>query len=123
MRKRAPPDIERMLFVSGGELAALRRAQGLSRPDLAEAAGVHRNTVANIERGSGRTHPFLAMSLMQIHLRASGVLVEGEGFVPVPHPDDGTNSIPIPISSCRRPAASGSRHGRLASARGASREG
>ncbi len=79
------PDLDLMLRVSGGELAALRRSQGLSQSDLAELTGLHRNTVANIESGSGDSS-VLAVSLIQVRLRASGVLVEKTGFIPCPPP-------------------------------------
>jgi transcriptional regulator with XRE-family HTH domain len=83
--RRRFPGIDRILRVSGGELAALRRSQGLSQNDLAELTGLHRNTVANVERGS-LDPSVLAMSLMQVQLRASGVFVEEDGFYPCPPP-------------------------------------
>jgi transcriptional regulator with XRE-family HTH domain len=85
MRGSASPGMERVLFVSGGELAALRRSQGLSQSDLSELSGLHRNTVQKVEAGCGDSS-ILAMSLMQIFLRASGVNVEREGFFPCPPP-------------------------------------
>ena len=72
MRSRLP-GIERILRASGGELAALRRFRGLSQGDLAELTGLHKNTIANIE-GGDRDASVLAMSLMQIRLRARGEL-------------------------------------------------
>lgn len=81
--RRKMPDVDRILFVSGGELAALRRHRGLSQADLAELTGLHKNTIANIEKGTADAS-VLAMSLMQIHLRASGVFVERDCFVPCP---------------------------------------
>jgi transcriptional regulator with XRE-family HTH domain len=94
MRRSALPDIERILSVSGGELGALRRAQGLSRDDLAELTGLHRNTIANVERG-GSDSSILAMSLMQVHLRASGVVVGREGFI-LCHPQAPGREYPYP---------------------------
>jgi transcriptional regulator with XRE-family HTH domain len=88
MRRSPSPGIERVLFVSGGELAALRRSQGLSRDDLGELTGLHPNTIAKVERGV-EDSSILAMSLMQIRLRAIGVVVGGEGFFPCP-PSAGT---------------------------------
>jgi transcriptional regulator with XRE-family HTH domain len=85
MRRKLEPEAERILFVSGGELEAMRRSQGLSRPDLAELTGLHRNTIANVERGLGDCS-ILAMSLMQVHLRARGVTVGKEGFLLCPPP-------------------------------------
>lgn len=79
--RRRQPDIDRLLRFTGGELAALRRCQGLSQGDLAELTGLHRNTIANIERGE-RDSSILAVSLMQIQLRASGATVEADGFLP-----------------------------------------
>lgn len=86
--------IERVLRVSGGELAILRRSQGLSQADLAELTGLHRNTITNIERGV-KDASVLAMSLVQLHLRAGGVFVEREGFYPSPHPA-GSAAYPYP---------------------------
>jgi len=94
MRRSLGPEAERILFVSGGELETLRRSQGLSRPDLAELTGLHKNTIANVERGIGDCS-ILAMSLIQIHLRASGVDVGKEGFLLCP-PPSGDSSYPYP---------------------------
>ncbi len=85
--RRPLPNLKRILRFSGGELSALRRFEGLSQYDLAELTGLHRNTIANLEEGA--TDPtVLAMSLIQIRLRAIGVFVENEGFVPRPSPLD-----------------------------------
>jgi transcriptional regulator with XRE-family HTH domain len=91
-----------MLFVSGGELSALRREQGLSQPDLAELTGLHRNTIANVERGRGDSS-VLAMSLMQVYLRASGVVVGNEGFILCP-PPAGDRKYPYPSLMVRAPS-------------------
>ena len=84
----------RILKVSGGELAILRKNEGLTQSDLAEVTGLHKNTIANIERGKVDAS-VLALSLMQVHLRAIGVTIEKEGFLPCPAPSQ-LNVFPFP---------------------------
>lgn len=82
MRSRRP-GIDLVLRNSGAQLAELRRSAGLSQAELAERAGIHTNTVSNIERAIGDPS-VLAMSLIQVHLGSSGVLVESDGFITLP---------------------------------------
>jgi transcriptional regulator with XRE-family HTH domain len=93
MRSR-PPGLDRILRFTGEGLAGLRRFQGLSQGELAERTGLHRNTIANIERGE-RDSSILAVSLMQIQLRAGGATVEAEGFLPCPSGAD-PGAFPFP---------------------------
>jgi transcriptional regulator with XRE-family HTH domain len=92
--RNSTPGLERILRSSGSELAILRRSEGLSQFELAEITGLHKNTIANVERGTGDAS-ILAVSLMQVHLRATGVLIEADGFMVCP-PLAGTHDYPFP---------------------------
>ncbi|WP_123959767.1 helix-turn-helix transcriptional regulator [Corynebacterium pseudopelargi] len=48
---------------SGNNVKASRRALGMSQQALAEAAGVSRQTIANIERGSYAPSVYLALRI------------------------------------------------------------
>jgi transcriptional regulator with XRE-family HTH domain len=66
----------------GSKLAELRKIQGLSRLDLADIAGVHESTVANIERGLVDCS-IIAVSLILMNLGCEGVAVGDHVFDPV----------------------------------------
>jgi transcriptional regulator with XRE-family HTH domain len=74
--------IEGILRYSGRALAGLRRESGLSQEDLADIAGIHRNTVGNIERGDCDPSA-IAVGMLQICLRCKGIAVGEKGFSPL----------------------------------------
>jgi transcriptional regulator with XRE-family HTH domain len=46
-----------LIEVDGEKVRQLRHQRLMLRRDLAEAAGLHLNTIGKIERGEGGTHP------------------------------------------------------------------
>jgi transcriptional regulator with XRE-family HTH domain len=60
-------------------MTKMRKAAGLSQAELAEAAGVHVNTVANIERGIGDPS-VIKLSRILVRLRCPGIVFEEAGF-------------------------------------------
>jgi len=82
MRDRSRLTLD-VLRCSGAYITSIRRSAGLSRDDLADLAGLHANTIANIERGSCDPS-VLAISQIYVRLGCSGVHIEGDGFYPEP---------------------------------------
>lgn len=82
MKSLSPP-LGAVLRDSGHLAAELRRREGLSQAELAELSGLHPNTVANFERGACDSS-VLVLSLIYIYLGSPGVLIEEDGFQPLP---------------------------------------
>lgn len=71
-----------MLCDAGALTADLRRKQGLSQWDLADLAGVHVNTVSNLELGL--TDPSTTLySLVLVALKCPGITICEYGFPPL----------------------------------------
>lgn len=66
----------------GSRIAVIRKLHGLSRLEMADIAGLHVNTVVNLERGFV-DGSILAVSLLILNLGCEGVAVTGSGFEPI----------------------------------------
>jgi transcriptional regulator with XRE-family HTH domain len=74
--KRAMRGLDRMMSAFGREMAAVRRARGLSQAALAEATGLSPNTIGNLERGA-LDPTVVVVALVQVHLGVVGQELTG----------------------------------------------
>lgn len=70
MPRPTPAPVRRSLRVLGDEVGTWRKLRGLTQDQLADRSGVHRQTVARIEKGDGGAS---IESLMRV-LRGLGLL-------------------------------------------------
>jgi transcriptional regulator with XRE-family HTH domain len=89
----ASPKLKAMLRDSGASIASLRKAEGYSQAQLAELAGVHQNTITNIERGAVDPS-VMCLNYIYLRLRCKGIEVFDEGFCPIPALD--AKELPFP---------------------------
>jgi transcriptional regulator with XRE-family HTH domain len=89
-----------VLKTVGGEIAALRRSQGMSQADLAELSGLHYNSLGRIERGECDPSIVL-LSYLYFQLDSASVAIDRYGVVPV-H-EDGCDIAGLPEIAGMRP--------------------
>lgn len=88
------PGLKSTLHSCGERIADFRRGFGLSQYELAELAGLHPNTIANIERGEVDPSVLVANRVF-VNLGCPGILVRDDGFEPL-RPVSGLPAIPFP---------------------------
>jgi len=69
-----------LLRNSGAAIAERRHELGLSQEDLAQMAGLHRNTVGKIERGEVSAN-LTGLNHIYLCLRASNVLIDRDAII------------------------------------------
>jgi transcriptional regulator with XRE-family HTH domain len=100
---RISSELKEIIRASGASIASIRKAEGYSQAQLADLAGVHQNTIANIERGVVDPS-VLALNFIYLKLRCQGIEISDEGFSPILSPS-GSRELPFPKLALTSPGA------------------